>query len=337
MEQTKILLHGEIPAFLQHSELVKVLNIDEPIEIPLKYYKDCDRVLNEQDLLLYLKTIDYFCLDDQYISQSIYTYIFQYRTKIIKNIELMEYIDKNNEFKYFAGLAPGDIDEHIRIDFCIKNNYFNCFKVLLDLFYPWDNETCILIIKYNKINFLIYLHEFYKKNRLFSIYENFPWSGHTINVIIQYGSLEFLEYAFDHNCIPDGNIDFPFCNSAIISKQYHLLDYLQSRGFKWDLNRFVVHDKLYTNSEEHHNNVYKSVIMQIIVNDVIHGRCDYGLPPLSLNEINARIISNTTIDEIIEQKIKELWVFYGLESLKNLPVEWISQSLYNTTELLINP
>jgi hypothetical protein len=185
-----------------------------------------------QDALLYIKTIDYSCLD-QDIPQSIYTYIFQSRNNIIRDIELMEFINKNVEFKYLAELGPDDIDEYIKLHFCIKNNYFNCFKVLLDSFYPWDENTCILIIKQNRIDFLIYLYEYYNKYRIWNCsHEKFPWSHHTIDAAIKIGNLECLKYAFDNNCIPTNNTNYAFCNLAIISKQYHLLDYLQERGFK---------------------------------------------------------------------------------------------------------
>jgi hypothetical protein len=325
----------QIPSYLKNSELVQALDPDDVIEIPLEYYKKDDIINDNHDLLLYLKTIDYFCLDEQYISQSIYEYIFQNRSIIVRDCKLMLYIDKNVEFKHLAKLGPDEIDEQIKLHVCIKNNYFNCFKILLNSFYPWDEDTCILIINQNKINFLIYLYEFYVKYKIWiHFHKEFPWSYRIIKTAIKNGNLEILKYAFDNNCILT---NYPLCNLAIICKQYHLLDYLQECDFKWDCSKLITEGQKNTNSRKYHDSIYKNIIMQIIINSVIHGREDYGLPPLTLNEINNRIITNKKIDETIQEIISQLWEFDGAESLTNPPIEWIQESLYNTTEEIINP
>jgi len=119
--------------------------------------------LNTYDEYIYLTNHRANIIENNNIPLHIYLFIFQHRFKIWNDDEeVFDLICINEEFRYLASIGYDDIDEKIRLHICIKKNYFNCFKVLLNCYYPWDEDTIILALECNRIEYIKYLYEFYK-------------------------------------------------------------------------------------------------------------------------------------------------------------------------------
>jgi len=339
----KSISYSEIPAFLKNAVLFKDLDPDDNSTFALPFYIENDNITSLYELFVYFTLIDFCLLDESYISEHIYEYVFTHRSQIRQHSdELLRLIILNyKEIKYLVEISDYIDAENSKdiVHFCLINNYFNCFKILINsTLYAWDEDTIILAINTNKLEYLKYL---YNSCDLFGYNSTFPWSYHTIYAAIDSGNIECLKYIFDNNCI--NKLKIPtnaLCNRAFIFKRYNILDYLQEHGFTWNCNYFVQlkisdeYDEM-THSAQKYKCKYKNLIMQNIVNDIIFGRNDYGLQPLTLNEIISRIINNQEkIDIAIDKLINNL-LEHNFEHLIN-SMKWLSEELYYTTEPLIN-
>ena len=337
----------------------------------LPFYKKDDIIGSLYDLFIYFALIDFCSLEDKYISFHIYEYVFVNRAQIRKHADEMTQLIIFNyvELQYLveigddaaadvADIVVADMADSVvgatasedaiaaeikyskdKVHFCLINSYFNCFKILIDRVFAWDEDTIILAITHNKLEYLKYL---YNSCGIFGYNNTFPWSYCTINVAIDCNNIECLKYIFDNNCI---NIlktpQNTFCNRALIFKHNHILDYLQENGFTWNCDYFI---QLELSNEisrkKRYKYRYENLIMQNIVNDIIFGRIKYELPPLTLNEIIAIIIHNQEkINIAIEKIINNLWENYQHKYLihnKQL-MRWFSAELYYITkDFIIN-
>ncbi len=357
------ILYSEIPTFLKNADLFKDLNADDDSTFLLPFYKKDDIIESLYDLFVYLALIDFCSLEDKYISFHIYEYVFVNRAQIKKHADSMTQLIIFNyaELQYLveidddaaaadssaaaadaaaADATAADAAEikysKDKVHFCLKNSYFNSFKILIDRIFAWDEDTIILAIKHNKLEYIKYL---YNSCDLFGYNKTFPLSYCTINAAIDNNNIECLKYIFDNNCINTlKTLENTFCNRAFICKQYHILDYLQENGFAWNCDYFIQFESLNDISRE---KKYKNLIMQNIVNDIIFGRIKYELPPLALSEIIAIIIHNQekidiAIEKIIINSLRENYRFdYAIHN-KSL-LQWFSAELYYITkDFIIN-
>lgn len=373
---SKSILYSEIPTFLKNADLFKALNADDDSTFLLPFYKKDDIIESLYDLFIYFALIDFCSLDDKYISFHIYEYVFVNRAQIRKHADEMTQLIIFNyaELQYLVEIgddaAAADVADSVaayvaadvadsvvgatasedaiageikyskdKVHFCLINSYFNCFKILIDRVFAWDEDTIILAITHNKLEYLKYL---YNNCGIFGYNNTFPWSYCTINAAIDCNNIECLKYIFDNNCI---NIlktpQNTFCNRALIFKQNHILDYLQENGFTWNCDYFI---QLELSNEfsrkKRYKYRYENLIMQNIVNDIIFGRIKYELPPLTLNEIIAIIIHNQEkINIAIEKIINNLWENYQHKYLihNRQLMRWFSAELYYITkDFIIN-
>jgi hypothetical protein len=343
---SKSILHSEIPAFLKNADLFKDLNADDNSTFLLPFYKKDDIIESLYDLFVYLALIDFCLLEDKYISFHIYEYVFVNRIQIRKHADSMtqSIIFNYVELQYLVEIGDDAAAAEIKysqdkVHFCLKNSYFNSFKILIDRIFAWNEDTIILAIKHNKLEYIKYL---YNSCDLFGYNKTFPLSYCTINAAIDNNNIECLKYIFDNNCI--STLKTPentFCNRAFICKQYHILDYLQENGFAWNCDYFIqfaISNNL--SRKKRYKYRYENLIMQNIVNDIIFGRVKYELQPLTLNEIIAIIIHNQEkIDIAIKKIINSLWKNYQFKYLiQNRPsMQWFSAELYYITkDFIIN-
>jgi hypothetical protein len=217
--------YSEIPSFLKDADLFKDLDANDDSTFVLPYYKENDKINNLSDLFEYMALIDFCCLSDQYISLHIYYYIFANRFEIIQNSEIMQFIINYKELKYLVEIEDDAIDISVgdaaidraiyknsiysqevklhfcltHLHFCLKNNYLNCFKILIDVMYIWDEDTIILAIKLNQIEFLKIL---YNSCNIFGIYKTFLLTDYAINTAIEIGNIECLKYLFGNTNSP---------------------------------------------------------------------------------------------------------------------------------------
>jgi hypothetical protein len=125
-----------------------------------------------------------------------------------------------------ASIGDDDIDEKLRLHICIEKNYFNCFKVLLNCHYPWDEDTCILAITHNRIEYIKYLHEFYK-TLWHSSHKEFPFTYKMAKIVIEAGKLDILQYLYKiKGCMPDYHKSY--YHIALQSENTHLLEFLEN-------------------------------------------------------------------------------------------------------------
>ena len=367
LKMSKYISYSEIPTFLKNADLFKDLNADDDSAFLLPFYKKDDIIESLYDLFVYFALIDFCSLEDKYISFHIYEYVFVNRAQIRKHANEMTQLIIFNyaELQYLveigddaAAAAYSDVaaagatasEDAIaaeikyskdKVHFCLVNSYFNCFKILIDRVFAWDEDTIILAITHNKLEYLKFL---YNSCGIFGYNNTFPWSYHTINAAIDSNNIECLKYIFDNNCINALKIpENTFCNRALIFKQYHILDYLQENGFTWNCDYFI---QLELSNEFSYKKRYKyryeNLIMQNIVNDIIFGRVKYELPPLTLNEIIAILIHNQEKINIAIEKIliTSIWENYRFDYYiihNKLSMQWISAELNYITKDFINP
>jgi len=235
--------YNEIPDFLKNADLFQDLDTSDEKFI-LKYYKEDDTINSLDDLLLYFQVIDYCCLNSKYISIHIYESVVLNRYEIMKNSanlansELISHINKYEDIKYLFNLDDNESD---RITYCVKNNYLSCIKVLLDLFYPWDDYTSTEAAKRGNLECLMYLHEFYNKNKLWcSDKRVFSW-GDVCLESIKKGHVDILTYAIENGCIPNNfYCGISFCNIAIAYGHVNCLEYLLKIGYQCDSSSFAL-------------------------------------------------------------------------------------------------
>jgi ankyrin repeat protein len=232
--------YDEIPKFLHNADLFQDLDKLSSEKFILKYYKEDDSINSIDDLLLYFQVIDYCCLNSKYISIHIYESVFLNRYEIMANstnLELISHINKYEDIKYLLNLNDNESD---RITYCAEKNYLSCIKVLLNYFYPWDEYTSMVAAKEGHIECLIYLYEFYNKNKLWSDKKEFPW-GDVCLESTKRGNLNILKYAIENGCILNTfYCGISICNIAIIYGHVNCLEYLLKIGYMCDSSSFAI-------------------------------------------------------------------------------------------------
>jgi len=173
-----------------------------------------------EEFIEYLSNDRDFIIENKDIPLHIYLFIFQHRSKIWNDDQIFGLICINEEFLYLASIGDDDIDEKLRLHICVEKNYFNCFKMLLNCHYPWDEDTCILAIMHNRIEYIKYLHEFY------CIYKEFPFTYKMAKILINNGNLDILQYLYK---IKGGMPDYrkSYYEIAVQSENNHILKFLE--------------------------------------------------------------------------------------------------------------
>lgn len=174
-------------------------NLSMQQEITYDPFKSLEELKTLDELIIYLTSNKVAIIENNGIPLQVYLFIFQNRFQIWNdNDEVFDLICINEEFRYLASIGEDDIDEKIRLHICIEKDYFNCFKVLLDCFYPWGEDTCILAIQKNHIKYIQYLYEFYK-TLWHSRHKEFPLTHRATVIAIEIGNIDVLQLIYEIN------------------------------------------------------------------------------------------------------------------------------------------